>query len=89
MDQREHEPHLDKRVDASVTEVSTWFRAPTTRERRIAAWLFIGFGIFFGMLFVLYAGWWFRWIILALGVFSFVRGVGHFRVSKLHEDPPN
>ena len=56
-----------------------WFRPPDRRERRIAGWLFIGFGVFFAMLFVLYAGWWFRWVILGLGLFSLMRGIGHLR----------
>jgi hypothetical protein len=54
-----------------------WFRAPTPREHRIAGWLFIAFGVFFLMLFVVLAGWWFRWVIAALGVYSIVHGVGH------------
>jgi hypothetical protein len=33
----------------------------------IAAALFIGFGLFFAMLFVVLAGWWPRWVILGLG----------------------
>jgi len=64
-------------------------RAPTARERRIAGWLFVGFGIFFSLLFVLHAGWWFRWIILALGIFSFVRGVGYFRAHRHQENHSN
>ncbi|CAN5495540.1 hypothetical protein BH09PLA1_BH09PLA1_33920 [soil metagenome] len=54
-----------------------WFRAPTPREHRIAAALFIGFGVFFALLFLLEAGWWFRWVILGLGVISTWHGVRH------------
>ena len=54
-----------------------WFRPPTRREHRIAAALFIGFGLFFAALFVVTAGFWFRWVILALGLFSIARGLRH------------
>ena len=57
---KESEDHVDAKSDPD------WFRAPTTRERRIAAALFIGFGLFFIALFVVLSGWWFRWVILAL-----------------------
>lgn len=81
-------PNLNKQIDAPVGDDAAWFRAPTARERRIAGWLFIGFGVFFGMLFILHAGWWFRWVVLALGIFSLVRGIGFFRFSQHHEDRP-
>ena len=48
------------------------FRRPTAREHRIAAGLFVGFAIFFVMLYVVLSGWWFRWVILGLGVWSFL-----------------
>jgi len=48
------------------------FREPTPREHRIAAGLFVGFAIFFVMLYVVLSGWWFRWVILGLGVWSFL-----------------
>ena len=54
-----------------------WFREPTRREHRIAAVLFIGFGVFFVMLFVVLAGSWARWIMAGLGVWSVVHGVRH------------
>ena len=54
-----------------------WFREPTPREHRIAAALFVGFGIFFVLLFCVQSGWWFRWVILTLGVFSTIHGVRH------------
>jgi hypothetical protein len=56
-----------------------WFRAPTPRERRIAAALFIGFGLFFVALFVVLSGWWFRWVILTLAGYSILEGVRHLR----------
>jgi len=59
-----------------------WFRAPTRREHRIAAALFVGFGLFFGLLFVVLLGWWFRWVILMSGVISIVHGVRHALNSR-------
>ena len=59
-----------------------WFRGPTPREHRIAAALFVGFGVFFVMLYVVLAGWWFRWVILALAVWSVVVGVQHWRDAR-------
>ena len=56
-----------------------WFRAPNPRERRIAAALFIGFGLFFIALFVVLSGWWFRWVILTLGGYSILEGLRHLR----------
>jgi hypothetical protein len=56
-----------------------WFREPTRREHGIAAGLFIFFGIFFLALFVVTHGWWFRWVIAGLGVYSILHGAGHAR----------
>ena len=56
-----------------------WFRAPNARERRIAAGLFIGFGLFFVALFVVLSGWWFRWVILLLAGYSMLSGIRHLR----------
>ena len=56
-----------------------WFREPSRREHWLAAALFVAFGIFFVLLFVVTAGWWFRWVTLALGVYSVVHGLGHAR----------
>jgi len=56
---------------------SEWFRAPTRREHWIAAALCVGFGLFFVMLFLLQAGWWFRWVVLGLGVISMLHGARH------------
>lgn len=49
---------------------SPWFREPSRRERRIAAGLFVGFGIFFIGLAWVQRGWWFAWVILGLAVVS-------------------
>jgi len=59
-----------------------WFRQPTSREHRIAGWLFLAFGVFFLMLFVVLRGWWFRWVIAGLGVYSIVFALGHLRDSR-------
>lgn len=56
---------------------SPWFRRPTRREHWIAAGLFIGFGVFFLLLFIVQAGFWFRWVVLGLGVISIVHGLRH------------
>ena len=56
-----------------------WFRPPTRREHAIAAALFIGFGVFFLLLFIVVHGWWFRWVIAGLGVYSILHGAGHAR----------
>ena len=53
------------------------FRDPTPREHLLAAGLFCGFGAFFVVLFVVTAGFWFRWVTLALGLYSILRGVRH------------
>ena len=54
-----------------------WFRPPTRREHAIAAALFVGFGCSFILLFIVLRGWWFRWVILALGIWSIIRGCRH------------
>jgi hypothetical protein len=58
------------------------FRGPTRREHRIAAGLFVAFGVFFVMLYVVLAGWWFRWVILGLAAWSIVVGVQHWRDAR-------
>ena len=65
--------------DAPANEMSdpSWFRAPSPREHRIAATLFVGFGVFFVLLFLVLSGWWFRWVILMLGGISIVHGLRH------------
>jgi hypothetical protein len=56
-----------------------WFRGPSRREHWLAAALFVAFGVFFVLLFIVTAGWWFRWVTLALGLYSVVHGLGHAR----------
>ncbi|MEA2708861.1 MAG: hypothetical protein QOF78_1462 [Phycisphaerales bacterium] len=58
------------------------FRGPTPREHRIAAALFVGFAVFFVLLYVVLSGWWFRWVILGLGVWSFVYGLRHWMDAR-------
>ena len=53
------------------------FRDPTPREHWLAAGLFVGFGLFFVLLFFVTAGFWFRWVTLGLGVYSLLHGVRH------------
>lgn len=54
-----------------------WFREPSRREHWMAAALFVGFGVFFLCLFWVQRHWWFRWVILGLGLFSVWHGVRH------------
>jgi hypothetical protein len=54
-----------------------WFREPSRREHLIAAALFVAFGAFFVGLFWVQRHWWFRWVILGLGVFSVWHGLRH------------
>jgi fatty acid desaturase len=63
--------------DSDAERNPDWFRAPTMRERRIAAALFAGFGLFFIALFFVLSGWWFRWVILVLAGYSILAGVRH------------
>ena len=59
-----------------------WFRPPTRREHWIAAGLFAGFGIFFILLFVFLLGWWFRWVMLILGIWSLWKACEHLLGAK-------
>lgn len=59
-----------------------WFRPPTAKEHRIGGFLFIGFGLFFVALFFVLAGWWFRWVICGLGVYSFLHGFRHLQDAR-------
>src|SRR6185369_4634546 len=68
-------PENEHQVDEASNP--DWFRAPTVRERRIGAALFIGFRVFFLTLFVVLSGWWFRWVILMLGGYSILVGIRH------------
>ena len=82
------EPHVQPPVPDEAGD-ATWFRAPTAREHRIAGWLFVGFGVFFLLLFILHVGWWFRWFILGFGAFSVVRGTYHLRqAARLRRQGP-
>ena len=58
------------------------FRGPTPREHRIAAALFVGFAVFFVMLCVVLSGWWFRWVILGMAVWSLVYGLRHWADAR-------
>jgi hypothetical protein len=55
-----------------------WFREPSSREHKIAAGLFGGFGIFFILLFLAERGWGFRWVILGLAVISIWKALWHW-----------
>jgi len=59
-----------------------WFRPPTRREHWIAFALFLGFGVFFVLLFWVTAGWWFRWVTLGLGLWSVLYALGHARQAR-------
>jgi hypothetical protein len=63
-----------------------WFRAPNRREHLIASLLFVGFGIFFILLFVVLWGWWFRWVILILAAISIMHGIQHAIDSRRAAD---
>jgi fatty acid desaturase len=68
----------ERRQDEEMGDPN-WFRAPSPRERRIAAALFVGFGLFFVALFFVLSGWWFRWVILVLAGYSILEGIRHLR----------
>ena len=59
-----------------------WFREPSRREHWIAFALFLGFGVFFVLLFWVTAGWWFRWVTLGFGIWSVIYAVGHARQTR-------
>ena len=59
-----------------------WFRPPTRRERWIAAGLFLGFAAFFFAYSFVWRGSWFRWVIIGLGVWSFVYAIGHLTRAR-------
>ena len=64
-------------LDPTAAGDAEWFRAPTRREHRIAAGLFVGFGVFFVLLSFVWTGHWFRWVMLGLGVYSVLHGLRH------------
>lgn len=68
--------------DPASAETTEWFREPTRREHLIATGLFLAFGLFFIALFVVLAGWWFRWVVLILGLYSILHGFGHARRAR-------
>ena len=55
-----------------------WFRAPTRRELKMGVGLFLGFGLFFFLMFYIERDSRFRWVILGLAVISTVRGFWHW-----------
>ena len=65
-----------------MSQDDQWFREPTRREHFIAAGLFIAFGLFFLTWFVVLSGWWFRWVIIVLGIFSILHGVRHLQDAR-------
>lgn len=70
-------PQNDLSNDPAPPGDDRWFREPTRREHTIAMGLFLGFGAFFVIWFGFQAGWWFRWVILALGLLSLYHGLRH------------
>jgi hypothetical protein len=60
-----------------------WFREPTPREHKIAAALFLGFGLFFFALSFVWRGVWFGWVIAALGIWSLIVAHRHWRDRHL------
>lgn len=72
-DQEEH----SRAADLDQAAHTDWFRAPSRREHWLAAALFVGFGVFFIVLFFVNRGWWFRWVTLGLGLISIWRGMRH------------
>jgi hypothetical protein len=69
---------MSERPQDAVEEADPqWFREPTPREHWIAAALFVGFGVFFVLLFFVTYGFWFRWVTLGLGLYSVVHGLRH------------
>ena len=65
-----------------------FFRAPSRRERWLAAGLFIAFGIFFVLFFFVTAGFWFRWVTLGLGLYSILHGLRHARDARSGRSGP-
>ena len=66
----------DKPLTGEVADPE-WFREPTRREHALGAGLFVGFGVFFLLLFYVERGSRFRWVMLGLGVISIGRGLRH------------
>ena len=78
-----HPPDATPAAEAPSEEANPeWFRKPTPREHRMGAALFVSFGVWFVLLFVVLGGWWFRWVILGLAVWSIVIGLQHWRDAR-------
>jgi hypothetical protein len=78
-------PKNDRNPSPSQNSDTNWFRPPTRRENRIAAGLFIGFGIFFFILFWIQKNFWFRWVVLALAVGSIWYALRHVLDARQSE----
>ena len=52
----------------------------------MGGFLFLGFGLFFILLFPVLSGWWFRWVMLILGIWSIGRAAWHFIRSAKVKD---
>src|SRR4051794_25149820 len=74
--------HPDPPAAAPEAADPAWFREPTAREHVIAAALFVGFGLFFAVLFFVLQGRWFRWVVGGLGVVSVLHGLWHAVESR-------
>ena len=72
-------PPLVEETSQTSEADPAWFREPSRREHWIAAGLFVGFGGFFVLLFVVTYGLWFRWVTLGLGAWSVLYALGHAR----------
>lgn len=58
------------------------FREPTAREHRVGAAIFLGFSIFFVLFFVFSRGWWFRWVLMGLAMYSFLYALRQWRDAR-------
>lgn len=76
------DPVTDLPPDAPAEADPEWFREPTAREHWIASALFVGFGVFFVLLFFVTYGFWFRWVTLGLGFYSVLYGLRHARDAR-------
>lgn len=67
----------DPEIESPAAADEKWFREPTRREHFIASGLFLGFGVFFVIWFGMQHGWWFRWVVLGIGVYSIYHALRH------------
>ena len=68
----------EKPASSSISDAAhpDWFREPTAKELKFGIGVFLGFGLFFFLSFRLGRDWsYFRWLLLALGFISTVRGL--------------